>query len=450
MGSTSNLIVDFHIREHCHINENVDGDRFVGIKVDSENAMIYFPIGYELPDTDEEIRSDIKHLIQVLSEFTSKTERLLAIHKYIEPMKVDFPIHAYKNVIEYYLANNGQYYIETDTIYKTGAIGKQNWSRTIKNQIPLVQCNDNVSSLIYTSFTVRSVNQNSNKLITQINRFCVYEAFKRLGWLYVSYMPEEPGPHPNVKASIAIIRSKLFSTYDDRKKSLFQGMLDMLEFIDEETSEKDIYFGTDNFEFVWEKMIDKAFGEADKENYFPRSKWVLKYGSYKDKYPLMPDTIMIHKNKYYVLDAKYYRYGWTANPNHLPNGSSINKQITYGEYLEKYKNIDPFSIFNAFIMPYNKLKNHFNLSSIVGTIGEALGDWRNNVKYYEHIQGIVIDTRYIMFHYSGNPIQFKSELVNCIEEIFIRRAALTRLLNELYMIKSNTVMNKQCIRKAKN
>ena len=27
----------------------------------------------------------------------------------------------------------------------------------------------------------------------------------------------------------------------------------------------------------------------------------------------------------------------TGIPDHLPNGSSINKQITYGEYLEKYK-----------------------------------------------------------------------------------------------------------------
>ena len=32
-----------------------------------------------------------------------------------------------------------------------------------------------------------------------------------------------------------------------------------------------------------------------------------------------------------------YKYGWTGIPEHLPNGSSINKQITYGEYLEKYK-----------------------------------------------------------------------------------------------------------------
>ena len=34
------------LKDRCHVNTNDDGDRFVGIKADSENAMVYFPIGY--------------------------------------------------------------------------------------------------------------------------------------------------------------------------------------------------------------------------------------------------------------------------------------------------------------------------------------------------------------------------------------------------------------------
>lgn len=141
--------------------------------------------------------------------------------------------------------------------------------------------------------------------------------------------------------------------------------------MDEKTSEKQFYFGTDNFDYVWEKLIDRAFGEKDKEKYFPRSRWLLDYGKYKEKRPLMPDTIMIYNGKYYILDAKCYKYGWTGIPDHLPNGSSINKQITYGEYLEKYKGVDTNSLFNAFIMPYNMAKNYFKLTSFVGNIGEG-------------------------------------------------------------------------------
>lgn len=93
-------LVDDDIKKHCHVNSNEDGDRFVGIKADSDNAMVYFPIGYQLPETDNEIRTDIKHLIQVLSEFTTSEDRLIAVNKFAAPQSVDFPINAYKSVMQ--------------------------------------------------------------------------------------------------------------------------------------------------------------------------------------------------------------------------------------------------------------------------------------------------------------------------------------------------------------
>lgn len=418
LQSALNKVMEYNIKDHCHVNTNEDGDRFVGIKVDSDNAMVYFPIGYELPQTDKEIRQDIKHLIHVLSEFTSKEDRLIAVNRFAAPQAVDFPINAFRGVIEYFLSNG--YYVETEATYTTAAKGNQNWPQTIRKITPLIQSKNGVNSPIYTEFVVRKQTPNSDKEITQINRFCVFEAFKRLGWLYVPSMPEDPGPHPDVKTSIVIVRDKLARTYDDKRKMLFQNMKDMLEYLDEKTSDKQFYFGTDDFDHVWERLIDRAFGEQDKDKYFPRSRWLLDYGSYKEKHPLMPDTIMIYNGRYYVLDAKCYRYGVTGIPDHLPNGSSINKQITYGEYLEKHKKIDAGSIFNAFIMPFNKAKNYFHIDSPVGLIGEAVGDWRGNKKPYERIQGIVMDTRHLMYHYLGKPVKEKIALAECIEAVLGR------------------------------
>jgi hypothetical protein len=324
------------------------------------------------------------------------------------------------NVIEYYFSIGGRYYIETELAYKTSSSGKQDWARTVRKHIPLIQIKGDISSFIFTEFEVRTNAPNDTKLITQINRYCVYEAFKYIGWLYVSYLPDKSGQHPDLKTSISIVQQKISVTNDDRKKKLFQSMLDMLKYIDENTYDLQFYYGTDDFDHVWEKLIDRAFGERDKENYFPRSRWLLDYGKYKEKHPLMPDTIMIYNDKYYILDAKYYKYGRTGNPDHLPNGSSINKQITYGEYLEKYMGVNADSLFNAFIMPYNMEENKFGLNSFVGNIGEAIGDWRYNKKYYEHIQGIVMDTRYLMYHYAGKPMKEKIELAECIEAVMGR------------------------------
>lgn len=114
--------------------------------------------------------------------------------------------------------NNSNYYVETDPVFKTSAKGIQDWPKTVRQQTPLVQSINGVSSFIFTDFTVRSSLPNYNKQITQINRFCVYEAFMKLGWLYVPYMPEQPGEHPDVKTSITIVNTKLQSTNDDKKR----------------------------------------------------------------------------------------------------------------------------------------------------------------------------------------------------------------------------------------
>lgn len=406
---------DSDIRKRCHINTNEDGDRFVGIKADSDDAVVYFPIGYQLPERDSAIRRDIKHLFQVLSEFTDKKDRVLAVNKFAAPQTVDFPINAYLEVINYYIDRNGAYYTETEPTYKTSNRGNMDWARTFREQKPLVQAN---GSLVYTQFTVRTSAPNENKLITHIHRYCVYESFEKLGWLYVPDMPDHPEIELDVKRFIIALNDKLAHTNNNAEKRLFNAMKDMLEYMDEETSDKQFYFGTDYFESVWEKLIDTVFGVKNKQDYFPRTHWTVRYGKHRNKAknPLQPDSIMLYNGKYYVLDAKYYRYGITGELDHLPNSSSINKQITYGEYIQKQQQLPNESLFSAFIMPYNMNNNYFGLVGPFGNIGEAEGEWKQNDFNYQKIQGIVIDTRYLMNNYIGNPQKSILALSETIEE----------------------------------
>lgn len=404
-----------NIRDRCHVNTNDDGDSFVGVKADTDDAIIYFPIGYQLPANDDDLRVDINNLLGVLAAFM-KEDRVIEVSKFEAPRTVDFPMHAYLKVIRSFL-RMGRYYIETDPQFRTDTKGKTSWPRTVREQRALVQKN---GSLVFTNMTVRSVTPNANKQITQIHRFCVYEAFEKMGWLYVPFMPDKPGPHPGIKESIYILDKKLVATNDDVEQELFNAMRDMLVYIDERSSDKQYFFGTDFFENVWERMIDKAFGVEDKEQYFPRTRWLLDYGRDKEKRPLQPDTIMIYGDKCYVLDAKLYRYGWDPKPEHLPNSADINKQITYGEFIEQTRRLPNEKLYNAFIMPYNKENNLFMLNSNFGNIGEAVSDWKPNVKNYERIQGIVVDTRYLMYNYIGTSDQQKKEMAVCIEKVLTR------------------------------
>lgn len=398
------------ILKHCHVNTNEKGDRFVGIKADSDGVVVYFPIGYQLPEKELDIKRDILHLFQILAEFTDNSNRVIAMKKFESPQSVEFPINAYLEVINYYMEKNG-YYIETDPVFKTRDRGNIDWAKTIQRQKPLIQSN---FSPVYTQYTVRESTHNENKLITHIHRHCVYESFSKLGWLFTTYMPEPPLIPLDVKRFIIALNDKLSTTNNDKEKRLFKSMKDMLEYMDEKTSEKDFYFGTDYFEVVWEKLIDRVFGVKNKKDYFPRTRWRLQKGKYKEKYPLEPDSIMIHDGKIYVLDAKYYRYGISGNPDHLPDSSSINKQITYGEYIKQRHNTPNECLYNAFLMPYNSAKNYFDLNEPFGNIGEAIGDWKGDTYYYERIQGIVVDTRYLMYHYTGNP---RNSIINLAKSI---------------------------------
>lgn len=63
------MVIDSEICKRCHINTNEEGDRFVGIKADSDDVVVYFPVGYHLPENETDIKRDILHLFQVLAEF---------------------------------------------------------------------------------------------------------------------------------------------------------------------------------------------------------------------------------------------------------------------------------------------------------------------------------------------------------------------------------------------
>lgn len=406
----------FKLREHCHVDTNQDGDRFVGVKADSTNAVIYFPMGYQLPSDDDELRRDVKNLFEVLAAFTDRNDKVLHMDKFTAPQSVDFPIQAYLNVINYYLDHNGNYYTEIEPMYRVDRRGKPDFKRTIQTQRPILQGNN----IVYLDMVVRDTTPNTNKLITKIHKYCVAESFDRIGWLYTTNKPEEADIGFDKNLFIATLNDKISDTNKDEDKKLFKSMIAMIEFMDNNTIDKQFYFGTDKFEHVWEKLIDVVFGENNKDEYFPHGIWETRYDANKGKpaSALEPDSIMIYNGKYYVLDAKYYRYG--AYPElgigALPQSSDINKQITYGEYVKNNK-AKGAEVYNAFIMPFNMYNSIFGSLVEYVNVAEARGDWRSSKDWYERVQGIVMDTRYLLKNYSGNHDRDKEKLSKEIEKV---------------------------------
>jgi len=166
-------------------------------------------------------------------------------------------------------------------------------------------------------------------------------------------------------------------------------------------------------------MIDKVFGIENKADYFPKTTWTIKNKSY-DNASLEPDTIMLLNNNVYVLDAKYYKYGATGRPSDLPKSTSINKQITYGEYIAKEKQFrkkhgENMHVYNAFLMPFNALKEKFFTNNDLFYIGESTSNWKGNDREYERIHGILVDIKYLMkinVRQEENEIQKLAEIID--------------------------------------
>lgn len=410
--------MDNSLGNTCVYDAKMNGEEFVGIRIEDDAPRVYFPLGYRQPTSEKEQKRDILNLISVLSSYCPKTESPQTEH---DKKSTSFPIHAYIGVFTYYL-NHG-YFTESNAIYKRGQFGKIDWNQTIKKIQPHVS----KKFPVYLDYVVKKNQTNEDNLITQIHKFCVYESYQKLGRLFSSAKPENPSIKLNVPLFSSVLLSKITNTFNEKHLVLFHQMLDIIQSLGKNRKQKKLFYGTTEFEYVWENLIDHVYGVSKKKKleFYPRTQWSLDNGgdfevdTEHEKSPLRPDTIMIcpknDKERIFVLDAKYYRFGISANPISLPGSGSINKQFTYAEYvetLEKYKGAD---IYNAFIMPYKANLPEGKIDLAPKKIGFATGNWKTSGKKYEKIYGILLDVKSIMHQHSRLSTKDMEILAELIE-----------------------------------
>lgn len=379
--------------DRCKVNTNWDEDIFVGLKCDGDDISIHFPLGFDISHEEKELRSDILLLLDTIRSTTSRKES-----EYVQGIKsyeqVFFPVQAYLEVIfDFYKRG---YYKEIEVLYNVAKRGKINWNRTIKTQKAYIQD----GNAYYLDFVTKNNSLQNDQMITIIHEYCVYESFDKMGWLFTNSMPQKPRIKFNYRMFKGILMDKIASTFNDNNKMLFRNLLAIIDYTGSGFSTKKFQYGTYRFEYIWESLVDKVYGISGKEEFFPKTYWNID----KNVVPnacLEPDTIMLCNNDVYVLDAKYYKCGATKRAVDLPESTSINKQITYGEYIDEQKKFrqkygDNMKVYNAFLMPFNSKSDKWMTEDKVIRIGQAYGDWKTNLKSYEKVQGIVVDIKFLM------------------------------------------------------
>ncbi|WP_297944807.1 LlaJI family restriction endonuclease [uncultured Campylobacter sp.] len=391
-----NNIIDF-----CHINTNIEVNTFVGIKFQENKPLVCFPIGFEYDE--KSARKDILLLVKTIKQSKFKiNSKEVNNSTYSEKA---FAFMAYVNILKDYLAYG--YHKENQVEYKLNSKGKVDYTKTFKTQKSFIQDD----SVYYLNFIKRTTNATQDELISRIHKFFVYESSKMIGWLFgLNTILEKPNIRFNKILFIKTIKNKLSHTFNDRVKYLFKNMLFIIQQSSGNELRKFNEYGIDRFEYVWENLVDKVYGVCNKVKYYPTTKWIINQNEINSS-SLRPDTIMLYNGEIYILDSKYYKYSATLKANDLPSTSSVSKQIIYGEYVSLISNTN--KIYNAFIMPFNAKKYGTNENII--KIGEAFASWKNSTKQYEKIQGILIDTKFLMtlgFKFNQKEVKRLSKIIS--------------------------------------
>lgn len=335
-----------------------------------------------------------------------------------------FALMSYLWIIRDYFTNG--YYRNSEKLYKTNAKGKVNWKKTLETQ-PIIS----KGNVIYNNI-VTEVRNDCDDVVTDAHKYCVFDSVRKIGWLFgISeksvYVPKTTTAI--IKKYIRAIKTELTRTFDDTKKLRLTHMLKVLSGVDDSDRAKEIVYGVDKYHYVFERMVDCVFSNiTDIKKYNPNAKWYLKKNNYspKDASSLRPDTIRIEplskettgdEKVAYILDAKYYRFGMTKNEDDLPETTSIQKQITYGDNiicnLKKKENIQ--EVYSAFILPYNKNNNDFDFKDNLEYIGYSKADWRNDKLSHVKIYAFLIDMKHLITTWSqGNCAE---DIKKLIEEI---------------------------------
>jgi hypothetical protein len=390
-----------------------NNNQFIGMKIVNNEVFFYYPETYEFDFSDSKrIRNSIFSILNSIKLGKTLNNDKGSLYKNLGDDS-SFPIHSYLWIINDYIKYGR--YENIEKIVQNGYIGKINWKKTLNLQ-PVISENN----LIFTKI-ISERNNHIDNLLSEIYDFCVKRAIDSIGWLYnIKYSSDGVSfaKKFNKKLYLSSLNDELIKAFDDSKKIRLNKMKSIVQGLDNNLLKtNEISYGVDSYEFVFEKMIDIIFSkvnEKEKRSFNPTAFWELVNPEEVVKSSnLRPDTIIIKDNKVYVLDAKYYRYGFTFNHLDLPNTSSIQKQITYGEYIKFLKAKKYDDIYSAFVMPYNKSNNpkkaefHNNLEFI----GVSKASWfdDNDKEKNRRIVGVLMDTKFLIdnwnkkneFHYES-------------------------------------------------
>ncbi|MEG1474716.1 MAG: LlaJI family restriction endonuclease [Longicatena sp.] len=383
------------------------GKQFVGLRIVNNLMEVHIPNSFAISNGEREQKLDILAILNTLK--LGNKEYFVTTLGFEKQNPALWAFDSYFWIIRDYL-NNGIYTERQKSSVINGA-GKINWKQTIQNNDPIIIG----KSAVYSKLIVDTY-KNENTFISDIYKICLNIAKDRLGWLFGFDKFIDVNESLELCKIKKTVELEYLNTFNLSQRIRFSHMIKILDGVTDDTIKSSFFiFGVKSYDHIFEKMIDKKYGNVtDKNRYYPRTRWILESGD-KLNARLEPDTIFKHKDTIYILDAKLYKFGENGLNKNLPDSQAIQKQITYGKYINKI--CSNMHIRNVFVLPYNKELNSFELTDNLVYFGYALADWNDMLKLqdYEYIIGLFIDMKFLILKWSEKNNDEQQALVNLVE-----------------------------------
>ena len=250
--------------------------------------------------------------------------------------------------------DNG-YYTETERVVHRGSQGKIDWKHTLRHSGIYFDGNN----LLYRDFYVRRNKLDEANLLAQIYKCCLAYSAECIGFLYNVSQTERSVFRMDSSADVGFmfyhVQKELGRTFNSYKQMLLRHLMTILKGRQGKIRAVSLCMHDKEFEYVFEFLVNSVFGTEVVQDFYNEYGYKIDDKRFSAS-KLRPDTIMRNPMMggtpdFYVIDAKYYNYGYTENPRDLPQASAIAKQIGYNHYLRRRENKTFYSIF---LLPFAK------------------------------------------------------------------------------------------------
>lgn len=262
---------------------------------------------------------------------------------------------------------NGLYQNDKSVYILNGDNGEIDWDKTINDEYAII----NRGKPIYLDYYVNSVIYDENDYFRLLHMYVLTNCstiLEKSGLRgYLGFPPlqfdVDEGAFESKELILSKINSELSRQYIHRKQRVLKAVAAFIShyLMIEETGAIEFY-GTRNFEIVWEKICSFILhNQYDYvKDYIAKPTWKPIIGKGHETDTLRPDVISIFRgnghNYFLISDAKYYNIELSeTNVRDIPGVGDVTKQYLYQLAFKKYiENQDLDIVHNVLIFPSEK------------------------------------------------------------------------------------------------